>query len=216
MRWVSRTRSNSPSTRRQEILCVGVSPLCTCSIDISVRLFLDDSSVFQEERVQRSSFARRVCVAARSLFGERRLCWHLGLFYCTTVLLLGWCGCYCNISDSSLASTSELWRIQRETSEAGSSRRNDDEIGISKDESWVGSVSDIFLKMHVFITVSWCEWCREYLATFKKTVAMHEVFLSRLASHSTLRADPSFKVFLEYEKEVSVVQVDCWLTWIVN
>ncbi|XP_062503796.1 sorting nexin-6-like [Corticium candelabrum] len=44
----------------------------------------------------------------------------------------------------------------------------------------------------------------EYLATFKKTVAMHEVFLSRLASHSTLRADPSFKVFLEYEKELSV------------
>ncbi len=43
---------------------------------------------------------------------------------------------------------------------------------------------------------------REYLATFKKTVAMHEVFLQRLAAHPQLRNDMNFRVFLEYEKEV--------------
>ena len=42
----------------------------------------------------------------------------------------------------------------------------------------------------------------EYLATFKKTVAMHEVFLQRLAAHPQLRNDHNFKVFLEYKQEV--------------
>jgi len=42
----------------------------------------------------------------------------------------------------------------------------------------------------------------EYLATFKKTVAMHEVFLQRIAAHPVLRSDVNFKVFLEYEQEV--------------
>lgn len=36
----------------------------------------------------------------------------------------------------------------------------------------------------------------EYLATFKKTVAMHEVFLQRIASHPTMRNDHNFRVFL--------------------
>ncbi|KAH7730703.1 Protein SNX-6 a [Aphelenchoides avenae] len=45
---------------------------------------------------------------------------------------------------------------------------------------------------------------QEYLATFKKTVAMHEVFLCRLAAHRIFRADPNFRVFLEYEGELSV------------
>lgn len=44
----------------------------------------------------------------------------------------------------------------------------------------------------------------EYLATFKKTVAMHEVFLCRLAAHPRLRKDENFKVFLEYKQELSV------------
>ncbi|XP_070578232.1 sorting nexin-6-like [Ptychodera flava] len=44
----------------------------------------------------------------------------------------------------------------------------------------------------------------EYLATFKKTVAMHEVFLQRLAAHPTLRTDHNFRVFLEYDQELSV------------
>ena len=44
---------------------------------------------------------------------------------------------------------------------------------------------------------------REYLATFKKTVAMHEIFLQRLASHPILRNDTNLKVFLEYEHDVS-------------
>lgn len=44
---------------------------------------------------------------------------------------------------------------------------------------------------------------REYLALFKKTVAMHEVFLQRLAVHPTLRLDYNFQTFLEYEGDVS-------------
>ncbi|CAH8470176.1 unnamed protein product [Dicrocoelium dendriticum] len=44
----------------------------------------------------------------------------------------------------------------------------------------------------------------EYLATFKKTVAMHEVFLQRLASHPKFRLDHNFRVFLEYDEELSV------------
>jgi len=45
---------------------------------------------------------------------------------------------------------------------------------------------------------------QEYLATFKKTVAMHEVFLCRLAAHPVFNKDPNFRVFLEYESELSV------------
>ena len=44
----------------------------------------------------------------------------------------------------------------------------------------------------------------EYLATFKKTVAMHEVFLQRLAHHPRFRLDSNFKIFLEYESDLSV------------
>nr|CAG4643186.1 EOG090X05NC [Ilyocryptus agilis] len=44
----------------------------------------------------------------------------------------------------------------------------------------------------------------EYLATFKKTVAMHEVFLCRLANHPVFRNDHNFRVFLEYEQDLSV------------
>lgn len=42
----------------------------------------------------------------------------------------------------------------------------------------------------------------EYLATFKKTVAMHEVFLSRLAAHPVFRIDQHLKVFLEYDQDL--------------
>ncbi|XP_055386221.1 sorting nexin-6 isoform X2 [Condylostylus longicornis] len=42
----------------------------------------------------------------------------------------------------------------------------------------------------------------EYLATFKKTVAMHEVFLTRLASHPVFRNDQHLKVFLEYDQDL--------------
>lgn len=42
----------------------------------------------------------------------------------------------------------------------------------------------------------------EYLATFKKTVAMHEVFLTRLASHPVFRNDSHLKVFLEYDQDL--------------
>lgn len=42
----------------------------------------------------------------------------------------------------------------------------------------------------------------EYLATFKKTVAMHEVFLTRLASHSVFRDDKHLQVFLEYDHDL--------------
>ena len=60
--------------------------------------------------------------------------------------------------------------------------------------------------IHLFsasvITLSLTD-CREYLATFKKTVAMHEVFLQRLASHPTLRNDHHYQVFLEFDGDVS-------------
>ncbi|CAG9138387.1 unnamed protein product [Plutella xylostella] len=42
----------------------------------------------------------------------------------------------------------------------------------------------------------------EYLATFKKTVAMHEVFLQRLAAHPVFRNDAHLRVFLQYEQEL--------------
>lgn len=42
----------------------------------------------------------------------------------------------------------------------------------------------------------------EYLATFKKTVAMHEVFLQRLAIHPKFKNDQNFRIFLEYENDV--------------
>ncbi|XP_050405287.1 sorting nexin-6 [Patella vulgata] len=44
----------------------------------------------------------------------------------------------------------------------------------------------------------------EYLATFKKTVAMHEVFLQRLAAHPLLKTDVNFEVFLEFDSDLSV------------
>lgn len=44
----------------------------------------------------------------------------------------------------------------------------------------------------------------EYLAIFKKTVAMHEIFLQRLATHEKFREDGNFKIFLEYENELAV------------
>jgi sorting nexin-5/6/32 len=44
----------------------------------------------------------------------------------------------------------------------------------------------------------------EYLAMFKKTVSMHEIFLQRLAAHPILRNDTNFRVFLEYKEDLSV------------
>jgi len=44
----------------------------------------------------------------------------------------------------------------------------------------------------------------EYLATFKKTVAMHETFLCRLVSHPIFRSDMNLAIFLEYDKELNV------------
>lgn len=44
----------------------------------------------------------------------------------------------------------------------------------------------------------------EYLATFKKTVAMHETFLCRLAQHPVFRNDLNLAIFLEYDKELQV------------
>ena len=48
-----------------------------------------------------------------------------------------------------------------------------------------------------------CASHREYLATFKKTVAMHENFLKRLAAHPVLRNDHNYQVFLEFGGDVS-------------
>ncbi|VDO10182.1 unnamed protein product [Haemonchus placei] len=45
---------------------------------------------------------------------------------------------------------------------------------------------------------------QDYLAQFKKTVAMHEVFLQRIAAHPVFRQDSNFRIFLQYEDEVSL------------
>lgn len=44
----------------------------------------------------------------------------------------------------------------------------------------------------------------EYLAMFKKTVQMHEVFLGRLADHPAFKYDSNFRVFLEYNQDLNV------------
>ncbi|XP_062851032.1 sorting nexin-5 [Trichomycterus rosablanca] len=44
----------------------------------------------------------------------------------------------------------------------------------------------------------------EYLAVFKKTVQVHEVFLQRLSSHSVFSKDRNFQIFLEYDQDLSV------------
>ncbi|XP_041105994.1 sorting nexin-5-like [Polyodon spathula] len=44
----------------------------------------------------------------------------------------------------------------------------------------------------------------EYLAVFKKTVQVHEVFLQRLSSHPVLSKDRNFHIFLEYDQDLSV------------
>ncbi|XP_075059903.1 sorting nexin-5 [Mixophyes fleayi] len=44
----------------------------------------------------------------------------------------------------------------------------------------------------------------EYLAVFKKTVSVHEVFLQRLSSHPILSKDHNFHIFLEYDQDLSV------------
>eukprot|EP00040_Diaphanoeca_grandis_P038573 m.256789 g.256789 ORF g.256789 m.256789 type:complete len:408 (-) comp34694_c0_seq1:301-1524(-) len=43
----------------------------------------------------------------------------------------------------------------------------------------------------------------EYLAAFQKTVAMHEVFLIRLATHPVLKEDQNLQLFLEYDNDLS-------------
>uniref|UniRef100_A0A8C9YPA0 Sorting nexin 5 n=1 Tax=Sander lucioperca TaxID=283035 RepID=A0A8C9YPA0_SANLU len=44
----------------------------------------------------------------------------------------------------------------------------------------------------------------EYLAVFKKTVQVHEVFLQRLSSHPNLSKDRNFQIFLEYDQDLTV------------
>lgn len=44
----------------------------------------------------------------------------------------------------------------------------------------------------------------EYLAIFKKTVQIHEVFLTRLATHPAFRHDTNLRIFLEYSKDLNV------------
>ncbi|XP_056108967.1 sorting nexin-5 [Rhinichthys klamathensis goyatoka] len=44
----------------------------------------------------------------------------------------------------------------------------------------------------------------EYLAVFKKTVQVHEVFLQRLSSHPVFSKDRNFQIFLEYDQDLTV------------
>ncbi|CAI5450950.1 unnamed protein product [Caenorhabditis angaria] len=45
---------------------------------------------------------------------------------------------------------------------------------------------------------------QDYLAQFKKTVAMHEVFLQRVAAHPVFKDDTNFRIFLQYENDLAV------------
>ena len=72
-------------------------------------------------------------------------------------------------------------------------------------------LSNIKMLMLNGINLFSCYLNSEYLATFKKTVAMHEVFLTRIASHPSLRKDSNFKVFLEYKGEVSTTRL--YMSW---
>ncbi|KAG9335843.1 hypothetical protein JZ751_003598, partial [Albula glossodonta] len=47
----------------------------------------------------------------------------------------------------------------------------------------------------------------EYLAVFKKTVQVHEVFLQRLSSHPVFSKDRNFQIFLEYDQDVSFIPI---------
>ncbi len=74
-------------------------------------------------------------------------------------------------------------------------------------EAWVNRLQLWLLVhclLHDFIINNMKLCCSEYLAIFKKTVAMHEVFLCRVAAHPVLRKDLNFHVFLEYNQDVSV------------
>ncbi|KAL1376549.1 hypothetical protein pipiens_016842 [Culex pipiens pipiens] len=42
----------------------------------------------------------------------------------------------------------------------------------------------------------------EYLATFTKTVAIHEVFLTQMTTHPVFRNDSHLKVFLEFDQDL--------------
>ena len=44
----------------------------------------------------------------------------------------------------------------------------------------------------------------EYRAILKKTVAQHEVFLKKIATHSILKNDSNFQLFLEYSYDLNV------------
>ncbi|XP_072533510.1 sorting nexin-5 [Salminus brasiliensis] len=44
----------------------------------------------------------------------------------------------------------------------------------------------------------------EYLAVFKKTVQVHEIFLQRLSSHPNFSKDRNFQIFLEYDQDLTV------------
>ncbi|XP_066535154.1 sorting nexin-5 [Hoplias malabaricus] len=44
----------------------------------------------------------------------------------------------------------------------------------------------------------------EYLAVFKKTVQVHEIFLQRLSSHPVFSKDRNFQIFLEYDQDLTV------------
>lgn len=105
-------------------------------------------------------------------------------------------------TDSTMSASARFRCKSRKVTASWRRWREHDERGVQKDETRVGSVS---LTSFFFIWSMINEFiffCSEYLATFKKTVAMHEVFLSRLAAHPVFRVDQHLKVFLEYDQDL--------------
>lgn len=82
-------------------------------------------------------------------------------------------------------------------------------------EAWVQLKKTTCILLNIFSqpsqkqneVLSYCFMCcflfSEYLAVFKKTVQVHEVFLQRLSSHPILSTDRNFQIFLEYDQDVS-------------
>lgn len=101
-----------------------------------------------------------------------------------------------------MSTTTRFRCIARKITTFGRRRGEYDKRRIQKNEAGTRSVSFSILVSFVCGLRTYFSFNSEYLATFKKTVAMHEVFLSRLASHPVFRNDHHLKVFLEYDQDL--------------
>ena len=119
-------------------------------------------------------------------------------------------------SDSPRPTQTWLWEPQRENAQIRGRWSHDDEGGVHQDEAGTGGVSSsrghlmsaAHYRVHICLILTVpcliSHSFSEYLAVFKKTVQVHEVFLQRLSSHPILSKDRNFHIFLEYDQDVSL------------